>query len=102
MPGVVALVLQGPFVDYLLVENRVLAVTVATVTSVVVNVAMNVVLLRDHTFVAAAVASTVCYFVSCLWSMWLFHRDTHVTWRDTWLLRGADISALRLRRSVAT
>ena len=85
MPGIVALVLQGPIIDYLLVEGRIAPVTAATASSVVVNVALNALLLRHHTFVAAAIAATVCYVFSCLWCVVLFQRHTRVRWTALWL-----------------
>jgi O-antigen/teichoic acid export membrane protein len=102
MPGIVALVLQGPFIDYLLIEGQLKAVTVATVVALLINVGMNVALLQHHTFVAASVASTVSYFVSCVWCMWLFARTTGCSLADMVLIRRADVTAVLRRRARTT
>jgi O-antigen/teichoic acid export membrane protein len=91
VPGVVALLVQGPLIDYLIVEGRVRGVAIATMFGLLINVAMNTVLLRDHSFVVAAVASTAAYAVSCIGCIALFCGTTHRRVRDLLVPTVADI-----------
>lgn len=68
-PGVVALVAQGPLVDYLLAEGEVAWVTRITASGLVLNVVLNVLFLERYGFVVAAAASATTYiatFAACL------------------------------------
>jgi O-antigen/teichoic acid export membrane protein len=98
VPGIVALVVQGPLVDFLLTEGRVVAVSVITMSALVINIALNVALLRDHTFVAAALASTITYVLSCGLMLALFGRVAHVGWRIVLVPRRADLLRVVHRR----
>ncbi|MBK5305884.1 MAG: oligosaccharide flippase family protein [Frankiaceae bacterium] len=101
VPGIVALVVQGPLLDFLLAEGKVAGVTVITVASVVINIALNITLLPDHTFVAAAVASTVTYALSSVLILALFVREAAVGWRRMLVATPADVRAV-VRRSHST
>jgi O-antigen/teichoic acid export membrane protein len=91
LPGIVALVAQGPLIDFLLVEERVRAVTGATVVGLVVNIGLNLALLPHHDFRAAAAASTVSYVVSCTWCVLLFRRHTGTRLRHLLIATPADV-----------
>jgi O-antigen/teichoic acid export membrane protein len=93
-PGIVALLLQGPFVDYLLVEGQIRAVTVVTVVSLLLNVTLDVLLLRSHTFTAAAAVASASYTLSLLLCGVLFSRRTSTSWRTLAVPRMADVRAL--------
>lgn len=99
-PGIVALVAQGPLLDFLLAEGAVRAVTWAAVLGLVANVALNAMLLPHHTFVVAAVASTATYVLSCAMTMTAFRRATEVTWSGLLLARRHDLLAI-VRRAPA-
>lgn len=94
MPGVAALALQGPLLDFLLVEGRLRGVTVSTTAGLVVNIVMNSVLLRNHSFLLAAVASTVAYVVSCTGCVALFCRATGQPLRALLLFTPRDATTL--------
>jgi stage V sporulation protein B len=100
MPGILALVMQGPFIDYLLVEGHILAATVATTGGFLLNVAINLVLLPNHTFVAAAGASTAAYLATYIVCIVLFARVTRQPLRSMFRFQRADFQAMRslLRR----
>jgi antigen flippase len=104
VPGIFALVVQGPLIDYLITEGRMRAVTYATATAMVINIALDVWLLRDQTFVAAAVASTVAYLLSCALVATLFLKETGRPLSDLVRPRSADLQLLaapvRRRRAV--
>lgn len=95
LPGVVALILQGPPLDYLVTEGRLRGVTIVTVAALLVNVGLDVLLLPSHGFVVAAVASTVAYILSCVLILVLFARQTGVTFRPLMVVEPRDLALLR-------
>jgi O-antigen/teichoic acid export membrane protein len=95
LPGVVALILQGPPLDYLVTEGRLRGVTIVTVAALLVNVGLDVLLLPSHGFVVAAVASTVAYILSCGLILVLFARQTGVTFRPLMVVEPRDLALLR-------
>ncbi len=94
LPGVVALVLQGPVLDYLITEGRVKEVTAIAVLALLVNVVIDVVFLPDHSFVVAAIASTVAYVLSSSLCFLLFATQTGVAVSELVIVRRRDIAAL--------
>lgn len=76
LPGAIALVLQGPLIDYLLVEGAVASLTTGVVLALIVNLTVNIALLPHLTFVIAAIASTTSYWLSLVWCVVLFSRRT--------------------------
>jgi O-antigen/teichoic acid export membrane protein len=94
LPGVVALVLQGPVLDYLVVEGRVRAVTAICVLGLAVNVAINLAFLPHHSFVVAAVASTVAYTLSCGLCFSLFTRQTGASFKQLLMVGRTDFAAV--------
>lgn len=100
LPGVVALALQGPLIDYLLAEGRLKVVTAITVLALAVNVSLNVVLLPRYGFAAAALTSSVAYVLSCAACLAVFARHAGVSWGQLSLPRREDLRAV-LRRSQA-
>jgi O-antigen/teichoic acid export membrane protein len=102
LPGVVALVLQGPVLDYLVVEGRIRVVTAVCLLGLAVNVVINLAFLPHHSFVVAAVASTVAYALSCGLCLVLFARQTGVSFRGLMIVGRSDVAALRaLSRSLS-
>jgi O-antigen/teichoic acid export membrane protein len=97
IPGIFALVAQGPMIDYLLTEGRVRGLTLAMGVGMVLNIGLDVILLRDHNFVAAALAATVAYLVSCVLVCVLFLK---VTKRSGWDL--VRLTPLDVRRVYAS
>jgi len=94
LPGVLCLVLQGQLVDYLITEGHVVGVSIATVAAVVVNVGIDVTLLRDHTFLVAAISSTTAYLIAFLATASLFTRVTGRSWASLLLPRPSDLPTL--------
>ena len=94
LPGVVALVLQGPPLDYLITEGRLRAVTIVAVGALVVNVGLNLALLPHHSFVVAALASTVAYTISCGLILVLFARQAGVKSRPLMIVEPRDLSLI--------
>ncbi len=95
VPGVVAQSLQGPIRDFLLVEGKARGPNAAAVLMLAVNVGLNIVLLRDHTFVASALLSTLAYsgnFLACLLG---FLKLTGIPWRDVLIPKAEDAALLR-------
>ena len=85
VPGVVALVAQGPLIDYLLAEDHLVGVTKITGLALIVNVALNVGLLQHFNFVVAAAASSVAYFISFGACVFLFAHHTNIPSRKLFI-----------------
>lgn len=94
LPGVVALVLQGPLIDYLVTEGKVRDVSLICVFALLINVAINVVFLPHHSFVVAAVASTVAYVLSSGLCLAAFARHTGVRVSTLMIVRRSDIDVV--------
>lgn len=98
VPGVVALVAQGPLIDYLLAEDHLAGVTKITGIALIVNVVLNVGLLQQFDFVVAAAASSVAYFISFAACVFLFARHTHTPSRKLLIPIMDDLRNLARRR----
>lgn len=99
-PGVLAVALQGPLRDYILVESRAVLLNVMAGLTLVLNVAANVVLLPTHTYLVAAVISTLTYIVNFLVCALYFCRLTDTTLKQLLVPGRDDVAAVRalLRR----
>ena len=97
VPGVVALVAQGPLIDYLLAENALSGVTRITLAGLGVNTALNVVLLQRYNFVVAAASSTVAYAATFLACLTLFSRRSAIPMSALLIPRRADLRRLTRR-----
>jgi GT2 family glycosyltransferase/O-antigen/teichoic acid export membrane protein len=97
VPGVVALALHGPLYDFLHAEGRADRVTMAMGAALVLNVALDVVLLRSHTFVAAAVASTLAYGIVLAACVREFAAATGCSVASVLVPRRGDLGRLRPR-----
>jgi O-antigen/teichoic acid export membrane protein len=98
IPGIIVLVAQGPLIDFLLTEGQVAGVTAITIAALAVNVGANVTLLPHHTFVVAAVVSTITYATSCGLLLLLFVLTTKTRWRRVLVPTPTDLRMLRRRR----
>jgi O-antigen/teichoic acid export membrane protein len=95
LPGVIALLLQGPVLDYLVTEGRVRDVTAVCLLALIVNVGIDLLFLPHNSFVVAAIASTVAYMLSCGLCMLLFLRLTGVGVVELMVVQRSDIDAVR-------
>lgn len=95
VPGIGALVVQGPIADFLLTESRIRPVTTAAVSALVINIAIDLILLPRIGFVAAAIGSTIAYLSSGLILIIVFRRHVGVGLRDVLLPRRHDLTVFR-------
>ncbi len=94
-PGVVLLAITGPMADYLVVEGRVRAVAFATLAGFALDFTLDVLLLHDHTFVAAAVASAVAYLLILVVVVTVFVRTTGCRLHSLLIPNRSDLEAIR-------
>lgn len=95
VPGIGALVVQGPLADFLLTEGRIAGVTVAALTALVLNVALDVLFLPRFGFVVASMASTAAYLTSAVLLIAIFSRETGLTVREVLIPRRGDLAVLK-------
>lgn len=94
-PGVLAVALYGPLRDYLSVEGVTKVPTVTAVGTLVANIALNVILLQNHSYLVAAMTSTMAYGINFLVCAWCFGRLTRMPFRQLVIPERTDLLALR-------
>jgi len=94
-PGVLAVALQGPLRDFLLVEGGTAVPSATAVATLILNVLLNVLLLPHHSYLVAAMTSTLAYVTNFAVCVWCFSRVTGTPIRRLLVPVRSDLSELR-------
>jgi O-antigen/teichoic acid export membrane protein len=102
LPGLVAYGAAAVLLQYALGVGAPGRYTGVLIAGLVVNVTANIVLVPRLGLVGAAAASSISYFVTALFAVWLFSRLSGRPWQAAVVLRRGDLSLVRdaLRRAV--
>ncbi len=94
LPGIISVSVSRIAGGHLMGRNKLWSMTVITIIVMVLNVALNYVLVPVIGVNGAALASTVTYTINAVLTAWLLSREGHVSILDTLIPRPADITLL--------
>ena len=94
LPGVVAYSVVAVLSRYITGRGRPGTGTLILVTGLVINIAVNLVLIPIYGIRGAAAASSISYFVTAALTLVVFHRLSGQGWVETLVIRRSDLVAL--------
>ncbi len=100
LPGVVLLVLHYPLFDFVIARGGTRTLTVMGLAGILLNVGLNLIVLKHYSFAAASVVSSISYTLVFVWCLSAFLRRSGRSAREALVIRRADVEwfARRLQR----